>query len=187
MRRRKRLLIDVDEVLVDFQTPAFEALERLCGRRLRPEDYEVWDMFSLFSDAEKKAVFAEIEKPGFCRTLEPKAGAIEGVKALRDMVDVFAVTSHFSSPTWVHERDAQLTEVFGFKRKEIVHTSAKFLIAGEFFLDDNPSHVAAWSEEHPKGIAMLWHIPNTRKLGMDDIRVKTWEQVAARVRQGMPA
>ena len=182
MRRRKRLLIDVDEVLVDFQTPALGALERLTGRKLRPDDYEVWDMFSLFSDEEKKLVFAEVEKPGFCRSLEPKPGAIEAVKALREMVDVFAVTSHFTSPTWVHERDAQLTEEFGFKRREVVHTSAKFLVDGEFFLDDNPAHVTAWSEEHPKGVAMLWHIPNTRKLGMDDIRMKTWEQVLERVK-----
>ncbi len=182
MARRKRLLCDVDEVLVDFQTPAFDLLEKHCGRKLTPDDYEVWDMFSLFSDEEKRVVFAEIEKPGFCRALKPKDGAIEAMSELRKLVDVYAVTSHFSSPTWVHERDAQLIEEFGFKRREIVHTSAKYLVGGEYLLDDNPSHVTAWSDEHPSGHAMLWHIPNTRKLGMDDIRMKSWDQVLARVR-----
>jgi 5'(3')-deoxyribonucleotidase len=182
MARRKRLLIDVDEVLLDFQTPAFAILEKHCGRKLTPYDYEVWDMFSLFSEKEKATVFAEIEKPGFCRGLKPTPGACQFMEEARDLVDVFAVTSHFHSPTWVHERDASLKEFFAFKKQEIVHTSAKFLIQGDFFLDDNPGHVSAWMEENPTGVAMLWHIPNTRTLGMDDIRMKSWDQVITKVR-----
>ncbi len=181
------MLVDVDEVLVDFQNAALRLLERMCGRIIRPDDYEVWDMFTLFTEEEKRTVIAEIEKPGFCRALRPKEGAIAAVSELRSVVDVFAVTSHFTSPTWVHERDAQLMEEFGFKRREIVHTSAKFLVAGEFFLDDNPSHVGAWADEHPQGYAMLWHIPNTRKLGFDDIRVKSWAEVLERVKARLPA
>jgi 5'-nucleotidase len=183
--RRKRLLIDVDEVLADFQTPTLEALERLCGKKLTPEDYEVWDMFSLFTEDEKKTVFAEVEKPGFCRNLEPKEGAFDAVMELRKLVDVYAVTSHFSSPTWVYERDQWLIDLFGFKRKEIVHTSAKFLVAGEFYVDDNPDHVTKWAEEHPGAVAMLWHIPNTRKLGMDNIRMRSWPEVIDRVKAGL--
>lgn len=179
---RKRLLIDVDEVLVDFQSPALALLEKHCGRRLTPLDYKVWDMFTVFTEEEKTVVFAEIGKPGFCRGLKPKEGALAAVMDLRTMVDVIAVTSHFPSPTWVHERDAQLIEDFGFKRREIVHTSAKYLCAGTYFLDDNPAHVTAWAEEHPSGIAMLWHIPNTRLLGLDDIRMKSWDEVMHRVR-----
>lgn len=183
MARRKRLLIDVDEVLADFQTPAFELLEKHCGRKLAPEDYEVWDMFSLFTPEEKKVVFAEIEKPGFCESLKPKHGAAIAVDKLRDMVDVVAVTSHFrTSPTWVFERDKWLAQYFAFKGAEIIHTSAKACVVGEYFLDDNPTHVGLWQNEHPAGIAMLWHIPNTRKLGMDDIRMKSWDDVIARVR-----
>jgi 5'(3')-deoxyribonucleotidase len=183
MARRKRLLLDVDEVLADFQTPAFALLEKHCGRTLKPEDYEVWDMFSLFSDLERKTVFAEIEKPGFCASLPPKHGAAIAVGKLRDMVDVVAVTSHFrSSPTWVYERDKWLADYFAFKGSEIIHTGAKACVVGEYFLDDNPMHVSAWSAEHPTGIAMLWHIPNTRKLGMDDIRMKSWDEVIARIK-----
>jgi len=182
MPRRKRLLLDVDEVLVDFQKPAFGLLEKLCGRKLGPEDLDVWDMFTLFTEEEKQTVIAEIEKPGFCRALQPKDGAIQAVKDLRNLVDVYAVTSHFTSPTWVHERDAQLMEEFGFKKREIVHTSAKYLISGDYFLDDNPSHIEAWRSEHPNGIAMLWHIHNTRNLGFDDIRMKSWPEVFDRIK-----
>lgn len=180
--RKNRFLVDVDEVLVDFQTPAFGLLERLHGRKLTPEDYTVWDMFTLFSEDEKKSVFAEISKPGWCRGLEPKPGAIEAIKTLRTLCDVYVVTSPFPSPTWVHERDAQLREVFGFGSREIIHTGAKFLVKGEFFLDDNPEHVSKWQAEHSQGDAMLWHIENTRTMGYDDVRVRTWEEVIHRVR-----
>src|SRR5574338_1228455 len=101
--RRKRLLLDVDEVLADFQSPTYDVIERLFGRRLTPFDYDVWDMFTLFTDEEKTVIFAEIEKPGFCRDLRPKEGSIEAVHELRKFVDVFPVTRHFTSPTWVHE------------------------------------------------------------------------------------
>jgi 5'(3')-deoxyribonucleotidase len=178
---KPRFLVDVDEVLVDFQTPAFAHLERLFGRKVTSDDYTVWDMFALMSEDEKTAIFAEVAKPGYCRALEPKPGAVEAIKTLRRMVDVYAVTSHFPGPTWVHERDAQLKEDFGFSGKDIIHTSAKFLVRGDYFLDDNPTHVNAWAAEHPTGIAMLWHIPNTRRLGFDDLRVRTWDEVIARV------
>lgn len=111
----KSLLVDVDEVLADFQTPMFQALEDLYGRRARAEECEVWDCFSLMSAHEKKGVFAIIEQPGWCYALKPKPGAQEFIKGLRLCMDVVAVTSHFpSSRTWVHERDNWLVDQFGF-------------------------------------------------------------------------
>ncbi len=180
---RKRLLVDVDEVLADFQTPMFEALYELYGRRASAEDCEVWDCFSLMSPNEKKGVFSIIEHPGWCRALKPKEGAQAAIEELRKLVDVFAVTSHFpTSRTWVHERDVWLQEHFHFERPHIVHTSSKYIVSGDAFLDDNPGHVNAWKAAHPNGLAMLWHIPNTRKLGFDDIRVKSWSEVVEKVR-----
>ena len=180
--RKRRLLSDVDEVLADFQGPFFETVHRLFGRKLGPEDCQVWDCFSLLGVEEKQAVFTEIEKPGWCAALKPKPGAQEAIERVRSFMDVYAVTSHFpTSKTWVHERDEWLKEHFNFTGKDIVHTSAKYLVKGDAFLDDNPSHVVRWGEEHPDGLAMLWHIPNTRKLGHDDLRVRGWDEVIAKV------
>lgn len=180
---RKCLLVDVDEVLADFQTPMFDALFDLYGRRACAEDCEVWDCFSLMSPNEKRGVFSIIEHPGWCLGLKPKEGARDAILELRKLVDVYAVTSHFpTSRTWVHERDTWLKTQLDFTGKDIIHTSAKFMIKGDAFLDDNPDHVTRWRAAHPQGLAMLWHIPNTRKLGHDDIRVRTWEEVIERVR-----
>jgi 5'(3')-deoxyribonucleotidase len=179
--KRRRLLIDVDEVLADFQTPFFEAVHRLFGRKLSAEDCQVWDCFSLLGKDEALAVIAEIEKPGWCTALQPRPGAQEAIKHLRGWMDIYAVTSPFPSKTWVHEREAWLRQHFDFTGKDIVHTRSKYVVKGDAFLDDNPDHVAHWQDEHSGAVAMLWHIPNTRLLGHDDIRVRSWEEVITRL------
>lgn len=180
---RKRLLVDVDEVLGDFQTPTFDIIHRLFGRKITHHDFDVWDCFSLLSEQERKDVFVEVSKPGFCTNIRPIPGAFEAIEQLRQFVDVYAVTSHFpQSATWVHERDEWLVNHFKFSRRSIVHTSAKYLVRGDAFLDDNPDHVRNWLNEYPEGLGMLWHIPNTRKLPHDDIRVRSWGEVSERVK-----
>ena len=160
----------------------FDALFDLYGRRLKPEDCEVWDCFSMMTPNEKRGVYSIIEHPGWCAALKPTPGSTEAIEKLRGIVDVVAVTSHFpTSRTWVHERDTWLKQHFAFSSKEIVHTSAKYLVGGDGILDDNPDHVTSWLREHPTGLAMLWHIPNTRKLPYDDLRVRGWTEVLDRV------
>ena len=181
MIKRRRFLVDVDEVLADFQAPFFEAVHRLLGRKLRAEDCEVWDCFTLLEEGELKLVINEIEKPGWCAALSPKTGAKDALDKIRTTMDVYAVTSPFPSKTWVHERDEWLKQHFNFTGKDIVHTRAKYLVRGDAFLDDNPDHVTHWASEHPGSLAMLWDLPNTRALPMEDMRVRSWGEVLARL------
>ncbi len=181
--RRKRLLCDVDEVLADLHEAIFQILEKVLGLRLTAEDFNVWNLFDTFSPKEQKAIYAEMGKPGFCASLRPKEGAVEAVLKLRRMVDVYVVTSRFKGhgPTWVFERDAWLREYFGFELDQVIHTSAKFLIAGDAILDDRPDNVTSWLAEHPDGLGMLWDLPNTRTLGCDSLRVRNWRDVTEKV------
>lgn len=183
MTKRKRMWTDADEVLFDFQTPVFEMHERLHGKKITHHSYpgDHWDMFSAFTDEERLAIFAECEKPGWCRSLKPLPGAIEAIQELRKLLDLFCVTSHFHSETWVYERDHSLIDHFGFKKNEIVHTGAKFLIKADAMLDDKPEHVTSWLAEYPNGMAMLWPIPNTRNMPLGDLRVSGWDDVLRRV------
>ena len=180
--RRKRFLFDADEVLLDFQSACFDILRKFNGRVLTAQDYEVWDFFAELTPEETAYIRGEVSKPGFCRHLKPLPGAQAAVEQMREMVDVYALTSPWDSPTWVYERNESLKEHFAIGRKHVVQTSAKYLVRGDFFLDDNPDHVTHWAEEHPAGVAMLWHIPNTRKLGHDHFRVRSWAEVLGKVR-----
>lgn len=177
----KRLLTDVDEVLCDFQSPAFDVMEKVTGRRYRPEDFDVWDMFTVLTPEEKTACFEVFEKPGFCSGLKPFPAALEAIPEIRKRRHVFAVTSPQHSRHWVFERTEWLCDLFGFERREIIFTSTKHVVNGDDMLDDHPGHVSDWAHEHPNGNAMLWHIPNTRNLGQDERRVRSWPEVLARL------
>ncbi len=176
--------IDVDEVLADFQGSTFPIIHQVTGRQMSKHDWDgtFWDMFSIFTVEERKRIFAECERPGFCANLERNDGAVAAVEELRKHVDLYAVTSHFPSQTWVYERDWWLKRYFGFDRSNIIHTSAKFLVRVDALLDDKPETVVAWQAEHPTGLAMLWPIPNTRNMKeVDSFRVSGWDDVLQRV------
>jgi len=176
--KRKRLLIDIDEVIGDFQTPLFDTFYRLYGRRLSPYDFDVWNIFDALPKEQCEALSLEMAKPGYCKAIPPAPGAIDAISILRQYVDIYPVSNPFSSPTWVYERYEWLQKHFGFKRNKIIFTEAKFLISGDALLDDNPKNVTSWLEEHPDKLGMLWHIPNTRKMTeYDYLRVTSWEKV----------
>lgn len=172
------MLVDVDEVLADFQTPAFEAIYQITGRRYVQEDFLVWNIFEGLSPEELKAVDAIIEAPGFCTALQPKPGACEAIEEIRSFADVYAVTSPQHNRHWVYERTEWLITHFGFTKKQVANIHDKFIVAGHAFLDDKPSHVEEWQMEYPGRLAMLWHIPNTRTLGEGLLRVHTWDEVS---------
>lgn len=175
--------MDVDEVLADFQTPAFKIIRQLTGRTYTPHDFTVWDIFSVLGLAEVRAVLSEMEKPGFCLSLKPTEGAVEAIQEVRSIADVYVVTSPQHNRHWVYERTEWLMEHFGFDKAHIIHTVSKYMIRGDAFLDDKPEHVEAWTSENSDGLAMLWHIPNTRNLGRDLLRVHSWTEVVTKVRE----
>lgn len=180
--RRPRFLVDCDEVLADFQTPAFEVIKKVTGRSYTPEDFDTWDIWDVVREDEAQAVSDGLEAPGFCASLKPTPGSIEAIREIREYADVYAVTSPQHNRHWVYERTEWLIQHFGFKKATIIHTAAKYLVRGEFFLDDKPEHVENWTRENPDKVAMLWHIPNTRNMGKGLLRVKTWAEVIERVR-----
>ncbi len=178
------ILIDVDEVLADFQGAAFDVIARVTGRRHSREECKQWEMFGQFlQPEERKPVFAEIRKPGFCSALSPLPGAQEGVKRLQELGEVYAVTSPFRSEPWVHERTKWLEDHFGIQESNVVFTSAKFLVTGDVLLDDRPDHILKWEAKHPHGHGLLWHLPNTAGQHDDIDRVHTWDEVIRRVRR----
>lgn len=183
MADKKRLLIDVDEVLADFHTPVLSVIHELLGKKLTPYDFDEWDMFASFTQEERNQIFARVSEPGFCLDFKPKPGAVEAIAEIRKTHHVTPVTRPFPSRTWAHDRMSWLYDHFGFKEPEIVTTAAKQLVYGDALLDDNPQHVIDWQATHPNGLGMLWHSPTTRKLTQHDhLRVKSWAEVIEKVK-----
>lgn len=181
MTTQKRFLTDVDEVLADFQGPALEVVAAVVGRRYQQSDFKEWDIFADLTKEEFKACQTVFEQPGWCASLPPLPGAVDAIQELRKTRTVFAVTSPMHTRNWVYERTEWLQDHFKFSRREIIFASTKHFIRGADYLDDNPHHIRDWKAEHPEGNAMLWDIPNTRTMGYDEHRVRSWSDVFSRL------
>jgi 5'(3')-deoxyribonucleotidase len=177
MRNRKpRVLLDVDGVLADFLTPAYALLNYLGRTNHRPEDQTEWPMFDRFDKAHEPAFIRACGEKGWCRNIPIYAGAKEGYRALAFRADPYIVTAPMPTAHWANERDEWLHEHFGIPRSRIVHTSAKFLVAGDVLIDDNPDNIASWAEHHLKGLPLLWHQPynDSARVGH---RTRSWAEV----------
>lgn len=184
-----RFLIDVDEVLTNFVERLTPIVSGLLGREWHSSELppDEWDMFTVLSDAQRDALCALMERPGFCSQFKVAPGAVEAVIQLRQYCEVYAVTAPNYFPNWCNERTRWLEQHFGFKPHQVVHTHAKHLVKGDFFLDDRPEHVGAWTEEQD-GSAMLWTTPHNRRTkGYDVFRVYGWDDVIRVVRSEIEA
>lgn len=172
-------LVDVDEVLGDFQTPAMKVIEDVTGIRVDLHNLGHWDIFSVIPTPEEEAeVWKRISEPGFATKIEVLPGAQDFIKELRKMSHVVILTAPcYYSPTWVSERSQWLIDHFGFHLDDMHYTNSKFRVQGDLFLDDRPHHILNWQKRHPNGQGLLWNIPNTAGLEFSGIRVSQWGEV----------
>lgn len=159
--RRPRVLLDCDGVLADFVGGCRRALERLGyeehAATLAPDR----NIFEGLPEHVRKHLLDTIVGPRFCAELEPMPFALDAVRELVDLADVYVVTSPWwSSPHWVHERCGWIVRYFEIPHARQVHTSAKELVDGDHFVDDHDSQIARWRATHPRGLAHHWDRPN---------------------------
>jgi len=180
--RKHRVLLDVDNVLGDFHQAAADAMTRILGRAVPQADLTEWDVTEYVRDpAEKRRVWRELLGRGFCSRIPVMAGAKEGVATLREMAEVYFVTSPFTgSHTWAHERSEWLKAHFGAGPEHVASLRSKFLVSGDVLVDDRPDNVRGWAEHHPSGHALLWDRHYNR--GEPLRRVTSWDEVAGLVR-----
>jgi len=157
-----RLALDCDGVLADFSSGALRVVEEVTGKRFAPADITMWD-FTLAlglsaseASAVKKAIGA---KRGFAASLMPYPHARQGVRRLRELGEVYCVTSPWDSNSWWRaERDSWLALHFGIER--VHHAADKTGYEADVFVDDKSSHVRDWLGRWPGRAAVFWRTPH---------------------------
>lgn len=181
--RRPIALVDVDGVLADFVKDYLELVAVVTGRRYPAEQVTHFDIgVSLgLTTAQAAAVKRALgDCRNFAADLEPYAGAIEGMAALRSVADVYIVTSPWNSnPTWTYDREGWLKRNFDIPHMDVIHGSAKHLIDGDLFIDDKTSAVVAWQLAHPLGHGVQWQTPYNRLDEYTGPSTCNWDQVVA--------
>ena len=160
--RRLSIALDCDGLLSDFTSGALRVVEEVTGKRFIPADITAWDFTKVLglpaeeAVAVKKAISA---KRGFAASLAPYPQARQGVRRLRELGDVFCVTSPWdSNQWWKSERESWLALHFGIDR--VHHASDKSTYEADVFVDDKPSHVRDWLAAWPGRTAVFWRTPH---------------------------
>jgi len=176
---RPRVLLDVDGVLCDFLNPCLRIINNLMGTSHTLDHMTSWHVFEALgvpADVEK-LVYDEMKTPGWCRKLPVYPEAIEGVRMLRDIADVYVCTSPMNGETWVHERERWCMAHFGFTRKDFVHTEAKYTTAADVLVDDKTETVVRWSQHFPDGLGIRFSQVTNKFVPFDGLTIDSWWDV----------
>lgn len=182
--KRPRILIDVDGPMADFVAPALEAIFRVTGKRFKASDHvKGWDLFSGLglSEDETKTVFQTMQVPGLCLDIPMVDGAKEGIQALREFAEVWAVTSPFGGEHWMHERDAWLVNHLGFHKDQVLHVraAAKHGVYGNMLIEDKTETLRSWQSAWPMETAMLFERSYNRNDGWTGAAVDDWPSLVS--------
>jgi 5'(3')-deoxyribonucleotidase len=178
---KPRVLIDVDGVLADFIGAVLPIVERITGGRYIHEHVTHFDFSASLGLTKEHAAAVKRkigETAGFAISLQPLGGAIDGVRRLRSIADVYVVTSPWNSnATWTHEREAWLKRWFDIPHSHVIHTSAKYVCLGDVFVDDKTEAVDEWRAAHPQGVAVQWSTPHNRLDLWDGPSTNDWSHL----------
>lgn len=182
----KRVLLDVDGVCGDLVSHLLNRLHQKYPG-LKIPDYEEFKEYRLtmntVDDDTVAAMLDILSLPGFARDMPVIDGAVDGILFLRSCgYEITFVTAPFyDNPTWVFDRYRWLSENFGVTQDEMIFTDAKYLVLGDYLVDDSPFNIRACVEHNKiscKGIVPLvfdqpWNrgkVPDARRVcGWDDL------------------
>lgn len=187
MNLRQRCLFDVDGVIGDFTGLYLHLASQVTGRSYVHDDVDQWSIWKAIglTDREKRLVEEELKKPGSALRIEELPGAVEAVKQVAEIADVYFVTSPWDScPTWSHDRREWLMLRFGELGKKVVHTTCKEVVVGDLLVDDKPDNLIEWSKDPRNGVPVLWSHPSNRSFGEQGLirRLSSWDDVLRIVR-----
>ena len=167
------ILLDCDGVMADFMTSIFNFIQRETGVRHSPDEIKTWEVFDNVASHLRDEFDQEAAKPGFCFSIKPYQEALEGVKKLSALGEIFVVTAPMDVPNWEKERRDWLMKHFGIDRHHVISASTKHLTQGDLFIDDKPENLTAW-ELYQDGRALLWDAPYNRDTN-EFHRVVNWD------------
>lgn len=176
--RKPIILLDVDGVVADFAGPFLAKANEITGMSVSPADIRQWDILTAFPDQQHGDILEHTYKPGFCTALPTLPGAVEGVRRLREIGDVYALTSPWTSETWCWERTRWLRDRLDFDKHDVLHVpgNRKHLVRGDVLIDDKLETVVEWTRSNPEGLALLWDAPynHAGTLTCQSFRVFGW-------------
>ncbi len=167
---KKRIALDMDEVIADVLSKYLDLYEQKFGHRLSKESF--WGK-KLYDMHEEAIVLREhLFEKGFFRDLKVIEGSQEGVRKLMEHYEVFITTAAQEFRNSFEDKYDWLREHFPFiPWKNVIFCGDKSIIRADYMIDD---HVHNLETFHGKGLLYTasHNVHETRFT-----RVNNWEEV----------
>jgi hypothetical protein len=160
--KKLKIALDADGVLRNFTAGALAVVKEVTGRTYSLADVTSFNFARALglSEAETREVMTIIStRRGFVASLPPYPEARQGVRRLRELGDVFCVTTPWDGPSgknpwWCDESEAWLALHVGID--VVHHAEDKSTYEADLFADDRVKNVRAWLGRWPGRTAVLW-------------------------------
>jgi 5'-nucleotidase len=166
---KKRIALDMDEVIADVYPKFLDYYERDFGER---PDKSVWWGKKIYQLPNAAHIRTYLHEEGFFADLPVMEGAQEVVKWLTEHFDVFAVTAATEFRNSLRDKLDWLEEHFPFIGwQKLVLCGDKSIIQADYMIDDHPFNLVRF-----KGKGLLF----TATHNLDEnrfTRVDTWADV----------
>lgn len=136
---RKKIALDVDEVIADPIPKFLDAYEKYFGQQLKKEDYWGQKVYDLPNARHIRDV---LYGKGFFRDLPVIENSQEVVKELSEKYDIYFTTSTMEFRNSLEDKYDWLVEHFPFiPPKQFVFVGDKSILQADYMIDDHASNL----------------------------------------------
>ncbi len=174
---KKRIALDMDEVIADVLPKFLDIYERELGVRLKREDY--WGTHKLYRTSKEVAFIRDfLFDKGFFADLPVMEDSQEVVRELQEHYDIFITTAAMEFKFSLEDKYDWLKRHFPFIHwKNFVFLGDKSILRADYMIDDNVSNLRTFQG---KGLLYTaYH--NTAEEAYT--RVNNWKEIRAFFKQ----
>lgn len=167
----KRIAIDMDEVIADFNSTQIERFNKKFNDTVTKEDLKGKKLRQLRPDRNED-ITEIISDPSFFRNLGVMKDSQEVIKQLSEYYEIFITTAAMEYPSSFTAKYEWLKEHFSFlDDMNFVFCGDKSIIHADYLIDDNSRHF-----KHFRGTGILFTSPHNIH-ETDYTRVNNWQEV----------
>ena len=165
----KRILVDMDGVLVDIYTRFFEMHEKETGQKL-----SIMDIAGLLEAEAFPNQRGWVSAPGFFRSLPVMPGSREALLRLQDIYKIIVVSLATEFPYCLIDKQLWLYDNFPFiSWQQIVFCGDKNIIKADIMIDDHFKNL-----DHFKGQTIIFTQPHNMLIkDSKHTRVSSWAEI----------
>lgn len=173
MTEKMSIAIDMDDVLAGTTEKMILSYNALKKTNYVPDDLLTLDLEVVFDEKTIAQMFKELNAPGFTRNLVVKENAIEVVKELNEVYDVYIATAAMEVPGSFQDKFEWLQEHFPFLDvNHYIYCGNKKVVRSDYLIDDNLKQLHQF-----KGTGILYTAHFNKKIEAPFTRIENWTEV----------